>query len=86
MELSELLAYTKTLIVVIIKISVNLIYMDKCTVVKKIGRIEALHPKKLKPTIQDIYAHARNLCGRMKMKFFDAEAIIITLLIIHHYI
>ena len=26
------------------------------------GKIEALHPKKLKRTIRDTYAYARNLC------------------------
>ena len=52
-----------------------------------IGKIEALHPKRLKRTIQDVYAHARKLhvtlYGHIIMKIFDAEAIIITLLILN---
>ena len=52
-----------------------------------LDKIEALHPKKFKRTIQDVYAHARNLhvtlYGCIIMKIFDAEAIIITLLILN---
>ena len=53
---------------------------------KKNAKFEALHPTKLKLTIQDVYAHARNLhvtlYDRIIMKIFDAEAILITLLIL----
>ena len=42
---------------------------------------------KLKLIIQDVYAHARNLhvalYGRMRLKFHDAKAIIIILLILN---
>ena len=45
-------------------------------------KIKELHHTKLKRIIQDVYAHARNLHAaqydRVKAKFFDAEAIIIT--------
>ena len=46
---------------------------------------EALHPKKLKRTSEDIYAHARNIHVELYdhiLKIFDVEAIIITLLIL----
>ena len=51
------------------------------------GKIEAFYPRKIKGTIQDVYAHARNLhvalYGNIIMKIFGADAIIITLLILN---
>ena len=42
---------------------------------------------KFKRTVKDVYTHARNLhvtlYGRIRMKFFDAETIIITLQILY---
>ena len=36
-------------------------HISNYTCYKNYGKIEALHPKKLKRTIQDVYAHARIL-------------------------
>ena len=51
------------------------------------GKIESPDSEKLKPAIQDVYAHARilhvALYGRIIMKIFDAETIIIILLILN---
>ena len=55
-------------------------------------KIEDLYQTKLKRKIEEAYAHTRNLhvalYGRIKMTFFDAEAKINTLLILHfsHFI
>ena len=52
----------------------------------KFDKILERHHKKFKWTIQNVYAHARNLhvalYSGMRIKFFDAEEIIITLLIL----
>ena len=60
------------------------------TAIKDLGKIEELYHTKLKRTIQDVYAHARNihvaLYGSIIIKIFDAEAIIITFLILISYI
>ena len=49
-----------------------------------IGKIEELHHKKLKRTIQDVYICISEifvaLYGRRKFKYFDAEAIMVDLI------
>ena len=46
------------------------------------GKTEKIHHTKLKQTIQDVYAYVA-LYGRIKKKFFDAEAITIICEITH---
>ena len=51
----------------------------KTGIVSNFGKIEALHHKKLKRTIQGIYVHVA-LYGCMIINIFDVETIILTLL------